>query len=755
MNEPHAQERHDSGHDLVVRSEIVRASSNAMRARTVSTAEIGENDAISADFVLSILRKWWRIVIPSGLVLAAASAALVMYLHVPMYEAKALISIEATAPYIAFANGAAQQSSRYVETQVELLRGPFVLGPVVARDDVAAIAAIKESADPIEHLGAHMSVRQVGRSELYEIRYVSASPADSATVANAIVAEYLNLQSEEDFQRSRRVIALLEEEQERRREEVEQRRKEVLDLAKGVTGRDPFGLGVMLDVDRALSPLAGLHQNYSATEVRREMLEAELQALRDAPALGDDSAAASGLLDLQISIHPEIRALQDRIVASKATMQEMREKILNNRWETNPQYVRLKTEVEKLEAEASQRTADLREQILKGRALERDHQRAQFITQKENELKSLARQSELYLSKFDEELSKVQDNDVASVKFEFAQAALQREERVYELIEGRKLALQTELRAPARVTSKQPATPPRRSLEPVPYKMLALSCMAAMACPLGLAVLREVTVKKVSTPDQLVQETKQRFLGEVARFPVRPVASSIRQLSRRAQQEMFVFAESIDSIRTSLMLSESLNCRQDGCVWALASAASGEGKTSVATSLAVSFGGATKTPTLIIDADLRAPGAAGVLGVPNLPGLAELLAGKATLDDVIHRVGETTTFVLPAGRIKINPHHLVDRAKIEKLLDTLRPKFPHIIIDTPPVLSASESLIYAKAADYVVYCALRDVTRARQVRAAVGRLQDAGANLAGAVLSGMPVNAYVYAYGVYGRESLA
>jgi Mrp family chromosome partitioning ATPase len=137
---------------------------------------------------------------------------------------------------------------------------------------------------------------------------------------------------------------------------------------------------------------------------------------------------------------------------------------------------------------------------------------------------------------------------------------------------------------------------------------------------------------------------------------------------------MFMFAESIDSIRTSLMLSDSLG-GADSRVFAVVSAASGEGKTSVATSLVVSFAGATKKRTLLIDADLRSPDAASVLGIANAPGLAEVLSSKISLNEAIHRVGETNTYVLPAGKAKGNPHHLVNHAKIEKLLDTLKKEF--------------------------------------------------------------------------------
>jgi capsular exopolysaccharide synthesis family protein len=215
------------------------------------------------------------------------------------------------------------------------------------------------------------------------------------------------------------------------------------------------------------------------------------------------------------------------------------------------------------------------------------------------------------------------------------------------------------------------------------------------------------------------------------------------------QRQLMIYTESIESLRTNLMLTENLGIPGQAKVIAICSAASGEGKTSVATSLGMSIAEATNQPTLVLDADLRAPDIGKFFEVPNQPGVSEVLCNKAEVDQAIHRVGGTQTFVLPAGKQRVNPHHILQGSRINELLETLRGKFSTIIIDTPPVLAASESLVYAQAADLVVFCSLADVSRAKQVRAAVDRLQSTGANIAGAVLSGVHFNRYVYRYGAY------
>jgi capsular exopolysaccharide synthesis family protein len=224
------------------------------------------------------------------------------------------------------------------------------------------------------------------------------------------------------------------------------------------------------------------------------------------------------------------------------------------------------------------------------------------------------------------------------------------------------------------------------------------------------------------------------------------VAISPKKLAGRLRRESYIFAESINSLRTNLAVAESLD---EQLVIAVTSSVSGEGKTSVATSLAMSIMNATDLPTLIIDADMRSPDVATILKTRSRPGLFDLLSNKCELNDAIHRVNESNLYVIPGGRATRNPHHIVGVSATKQLLDQLRTRFHAIVIDTPPILGASESLIFAKACDAALFCTRCDFSRVKQVRMAVERLEHAGVSLAGAVLSGTPAKRYAYLYGYY------
>lgn len=711
------------------------------------------SDAMTPAFAWRVFCQWWKLTVPLGIVLASAAGAIVWFTHVPKFQGAARIRIKSQAPFVAFEVGTSESDAdRYIQTQLELLRSLAVLGPVLTRDDVGSVPGIKAATDPVAHLRKNLTILQIGKSELYEVSYFCPSANDAAAVANAVVSEYLEMQGREDRERSKSVIDVLEKERLARGVKVEQLRKRVVELAKSLTGRDPFGQGVVMDV-AGFSSATSTYQSLTDAEVSIELVKQELESLRKAPPIVADKTEAAELqdvsnrLDVQ-QVEANISEIRKLIAVVKA---RPRQKI-GETWEKDPEYIQLDEQLRLSTADLQRIKSAAGEKLLKQSIYERKIARQRLIEEKESELSSLTKRREMYASKLQQRLEEFKNGGAQSAELEFAKSELERDQKVFELIAARTLALQTEMRAPERVSLVQPAEVPKIALEPIPYRLLLLACAGSLIAPLGLAFAHELIVRRVSNPEQLASESSLAVLGEVARFPSRRVTASNQELPAAQQKQLLVYTESIDSLRTNLMLTGCLGTTGEAKIIAICSAASGEGKTSVATSLAMSIAEASQKPTLILDADLRAPDVSEFFNVPNYPGVAEVLSDKASMEESIHRVGMTQTYVMPAGKQRVNPHHVLQGSKIDSLLGTLRNKFATIVIDTPPVLSASESLVYAQAADLVVFCAMSEVSRAKQVRFAVDRLQSTGAKLGGAVLSGVPVSRYVYHYGTYNHN---
>jgi len=311
------------------------------------------------------------------------------------------------------------------------------------------------------------------------------------------------------------------------------------------------------------------------------------------------------------------------------------------------------------------------------------------------------------------------------------------------MISARISRLRTEMTAPAKVTLLKKADPPTQPSSAFPTNKVALYSLICFAVPFGLAVLWEKLVCRVDGPQQLWQ-ADLAVVGEIARLPVssrfstRPSASVGRDVS--------LFEESIDSLRTCLVLSEN---GAESRVLVVTSAVSGEGKTSVASQLAVSIARASGEPTLLIDADMRSPDVHNVFDVANEPGLAQVLSHECSIDEAIITSWSNYVHIMPAGVLRASPHKLLGDGAIKSFLAEVSARYKHVIIDTSPILSASESLVLAKAADATLLCAMRDVSRVDQVQKAYERLLNIGARPLGTVLNGVPTNRYAYLYGVY------
>src|SRR5205807_7071523 len=123
--------------------------------------------------------------------------------------------------------------------------------------------------------------------------------------------------------------------------------------------------------------------------------------------------------------------------------------------------------------------------------------------------------------------------------------------------------------------------------------------------------------------------------------------------------------------------------------------------------------------------------------------------GAARAEAAIDTSDRDSLHLLPGGRLRASPHQLLCNGEFARLIDNLKEKYRHIVIDTPPILPASEALVIAQAADATVLCVRRDYSRVHQVKEAYFRLQAAGVKTVGAVLNGIPSREYAYHYGSY------
>ncbi len=131
----------------------------------------------------------------------------------------------------------------------------------------------------------------------------------------------------------------------------------------------------------------------------------------------------------------------------------------------------------------------------------------------------------------------------------------------------------------------------------------------------------------------------------------------------------------------------------------VASPSAGDGKSFTAANLALAEAQLADNPTLLCDFDLRKPALHTVFRLDRSPGISDYLLGKADLHDALRRIGNGNLFVMPAGEAVPNPLGLLHSKEIRGLLDRLRNAFRRIILDSPPLLAASDANLLAALAD--------------------------------------------------------
>jgi succinoglycan biosynthesis transport protein ExoP len=219
------------------------------------------------------------------------------------------------------------------------------------------------------------------------------------------------------------------------------------------------------------------------------------------------------------------------------------------------------------------------------------------------------------------------------------------------------------------------------------------------------------------------------------------------------------FSESFRTIRTGVLLSA---IDQPHKIIMVTSSLPQEGKTTVAINLASAL--AQMKRVLMVDADLRMPTVGKSFGEdPGKPGLLDVLVGTSTLAQAIHSTPSPNLFVLPSGKLLTNPLELVSSVRFEEALATLKGQFDMIVLDCPPVMLVSDSLVLSRQVDAVVYVIRADQTTRQQALSGLKRLQDVNAPLLGVVLNLVDLEKveryskykggyYSYGYGKYSKQ---
>jgi capsular exopolysaccharide synthesis family protein len=314
------------------------------------------------------------------------------------------------------------------------------------------------------------------------------------------------------------------------------------------------------------------------------------------------------------------------------------------------------------------------------------------------------------------------------------------------------------------VTIIDPARIPVSPVEPRPALNLAFGLFAGSLLGLGLCFLQENVDTTILTPTDVANYGALPTLGVVPhQVPPKVLGRSGAALDKGTLLRVVtidrpesIVADAYRSLRTALLLS---NPGAPPKVILVTSALPREGKTTTSVNTAVVFAQKNRR-VLLVDGDLRRADLYHYFDLPVSGGLSASLVGEDPSQFYVPHRDLPNLMILPAGIRPPKPPDLLDSDRMRELIAMWRRQFDHVIIDAPPVIGLSDSVILATMTDTVVLVVRAHQSRRQEFSLSQEILAGVNANLSGAVINDFQLSGsgpYGYSakqYGAYFDENL-
>ena len=233
-------------------------------------------------------------------------------------------------------------------------------------------------------------------------------------------------------------------------------------------------------------------------------------------------------------------------------------------------------------------------------------------------------------------------------------------------------------------------------------KILLTALIAGLGLGVGGALAREMLRPGFTSPREVEEALKIPVLASVSKLTKSDLVKDGKSISLPSYQihkPLSPFSEAMRTLRSGIHMSD---VDQPPKVIHVTSARPGEGKTTMAVSLAISAASAG-LKVVLVDADLRHPATSRLFKLEHEKGLVDVLVGGAAADSVLRLYKDLNLMVIPAGSKSLNPSDVLGSERMKVLISRLRETFDYVVLDTPPVGPVVDSVIVANLADKTVF----------------------------------------------------
>ena len=696
----------------------------------------------------SHLRAYWHIMfkrrwsVLTVTVLITIWTAIMTSRMQPVYRATARVEVEAETPEIQSFNdlyraGATGIDDAFLQTQVNVLQSenlawrtaqqlglganPEFGGGPRSGEQPPSDSQPRVKNGLIQAFRGHLHVDLMKDSRMVEVSFESTDPQLAARAANALVNNYVEYSFHVKYDATRQASVWMEQQLDELKAKVEKSQQAMVDYERQ---NAIVNIGEKQTVVE--QRLATLSQDLTNAQTDRMQKES----------LYDLVSANESQVGL-VSQDPSLQRLEDKYTDLKQEYSDASEQYGPN----YPKAARLRTQMNEVQSSINGE---------RKRMAARIHSEYQAALARERLLSGAVAQEKLEVGRLSQLL--IQHN---LLKREF-----DTNQQLYDslLTRLKDATMSAGLRA-TNIHLVDAALIPSGPVRPNKSRNIATGFLVGLVLGVTLAFVRESLDNSMKSAEDLervipapalavIMKSGPSWLGlggGKKRYPAdTPLEVSV------LKRPMSSMAESYRTLRTAVLLSTAPHPPQ---VMLVTSAQPGEGKTCTAANLALGLA-QRGVQVVAIDADLRRPGITKALSVDgDGKGLSGVLAGTCTLDEALCKYeDEPHLWVLPAGPRPPNPADLLASPNMAKILQELRQRFEHVVIDSPPILLVTDGTLLATLVDGVVLVVESGVTTSGAVVRAHKMLESSGGRVLGTVLNKLDLSHDGY-YGTYYRGS--
>ncbi|HVH25593.1 MAG TPA: polysaccharide biosynthesis tyrosine autokinase [Vicinamibacterales bacterium] len=735
-----AQGEHQSESPRHLRLAVApRSAQAAPSAPPVEQAEAGGH---LLDYVRVLHKRRWTAA--TAFLLVVVSVTTYTFTVTPIYEAGTRLLIESDDPNIInFTEVIDEQGAKadYYQTQYNILKSralarktveglqlwqsPYFGGGSASRGMWAWLpfggsSAERQSADEtmeqshaLDRFLENLTIAPIRNSRLVDLKYRLSDPELATRIINATARNYIEQNLEYKFLASKEANDWLGERLAEQRQQVE---KAEAALQKYREQNDAISLEDRENI--VVQKLADLNAAVTQAKTERfqkQSLSNQLQSL----------AKNGGSLDTFPAILSNSYIQQQK--AELAQLQSQQSQLSEKLGEKHPDIVKVRLAIQlaqsKLDGEIAKVVQSVRNEYQS--ALAKENSLIDALNQQKGEAMSMNRKAIDY---------GVLERDVQSNK-QIYESLLQR---------AKETGVSTELKT-SNIRVVDEAERPRVPASPHKLMNLSLALLGGTFFAVGLAFFFEYVDSRIKTPDEITQYLGLPSLGMVPALDPKTWQGGDPLISSGVPPG---FAEAIRSIRTNILFSST----EEGVrTLVVTSTGPGEGKTMIATNLAIGFAQAGQR-VLLIDADMRRPRVHEMFRQKQEPGLSNLMVGHAPPSACIRKSSVAGLWLLTAGRTPPNPAELLGSQRFKDFIGSLGEHFDSVIIDSPPAMAVTDAAIAASTAGGIVFVIGAEMTSRQAAKAAIQQLENAQRCFLGAVLNRVELERNAYYYSSYYRR---